>query len=741
MKRRKQNNTFDYDFSGWATKYNVGCSDGRTILPGAFQHADTQVVPLIYNHNHDDPNNVVGKALLHSTEDGVYCYGSFNNSKSGKSAKKSVAHGDIDALSIYANHLRESQNGEVYHGDIKEVSLVLSGANIEAKIDNVMCHGSEDGQSAIIYSGVTGLQLEDELMHGEDEGDDDMDGMTEQEYEETLAAAEEDFNSLTDEGRDVMYAMLSEVTGEEYDDETELTDQELLLGMAMMSELEEGDGSDDDDYDDEEDYDEDDEEDYDDEEGDDDDEMKHNDFDCNEMAAAYDAEVIGFADAMLKEAKTQNKSFRDTVMAHSDEFSVGGSLMHGEDGELYHGGGDDGQAALEAFMATYPRVEHETPGVDYGVTNIDNLYPEPTAVGGIGVIRRRTDWVGKVLNGASKTGFSRIRATYADFKEDQARAKGYIKGSYKKSEVISLLRRKTEPATIYVKNTFDRDDLIDTESVLSLAPMVKGEMRKSLDEEKALAMLVGDGRDLNDEDKIKPDAIRPIACEPDLFNIKWQVATSNNFVWDVIAACRKSRKNYRGSGNMTMFTSEWLVSRMLVAEDALGRKMFPTRAALAKRLGVEEIVTVPRFFVNGDFITVPYGDGTRQVLAVLINMKDYTVGTDKHSHAAFFEDFDIDFNKEKYLLEERFCGAMTEPFSAITLFLAPVSDNTTKSLEPTITDSNGNVVDSTFKAAFKGKDTKTKVKSDRKGYEASGNKYFGKDVPASDTNGSSYLSK
>lgn len=715
---KKQDNVFEYDFSGWATKYNVGCSDGRTILPGAFQHSDDTIVPLIFNHNHTDAKNIVGKALLHSTDDGVYMYGNFNDSEMAESAKKAVAHGDIDSLSIYANHLRE-QSGNVYHGDIKEVSLVLSGANIEAKIDNVLCHDEEQGDSAIIYSGVTGLEIEDSLMHGDDD-----------DYDDDIDDEEEDEEALTEEEIEALQEAFEE-----------LSDEEKLETMALLQDLEDGKitieelaemASDDDDDDD------DDEDDYEDEEGDDDD-MKHSAFDANSEAQAFTDATLGFADAMLNMAKANNTSFRETVLAHSDEFSFSGSLMHadGDDPDTGAGGSDpDGSAAIEAFMSMYPRVENEKSGVDYGVTNLENLYPEPTAVGGIGVIRRRTDWVGKVLNGSSKTGFSRIRATYADFNEEMARAKGYIKGSYKKSEVISLLRRKTEPATIYVKNTFDRDDLIDTASVFSIAPFVKKEMQNSLDEEKALAMLVGDGRDLSDEDKIKPDAIRPIAEEPDLFNIKWQVAMSNNFVWDVISTCRKSRKNYRGSGNLTMFCSDWLVSRMMVAEDALGRKMFPTTAALAKRLGVSEIVTVPRFFCKGDFIEVNYNGSKRKVLAILINMKDYTVGTDKHSNRSFFEDFDIDFNKEKYLLEERFCGAMTEPFSAITIFVAPANDNTTKSLEPTNTAGR---ID--FKAAMAGKDTKTKVKSDRSGYEADGNKYFGKKPTDANQGDSSYLNK
>lgn len=737
---------FNYDFSGWATVYNVGCTDGRTILPGAFEHADDTIVPLCYNHGHDSIDNVIGKALLHSCDEGVYMYGAFNDTKNGRKSKEAVAHGDIDSLSIYANHLRE-QNNNVYHGDIKEVSLVLSGANIEAKIDNVLCHDDSEGNAAIIYSGEKIEYDPETLMHSDDEED----NMSQEEYAEY---AESVFDSMDDAQKTLFLAATGAVEVDNIDELIEdsediidsMDEEQKELFFTAVENVE----NDDEDYDDEdeEDYDDEDEEEYDDEEYEDEEEyddddadedeggelghsdfyggacMKHNAFDnCVDENYISHAELEQFGNTLIAEA-IERGSMKKAVLAHDD-------------------------TDVDAFMATYPRVEHEVPGVDYGITDMNQLLPDYHEINPMPtVVKTDDEWKNVILNGAHKSPFSRIRSTMADFDEQHARAKGYIKGRYKKAEVISLLRRTTEPTTIYIKQSFDRDDVIDA-TVFSFIPFVKKEMESKLDKEKALAALVGDGRALTDEDKIPEDKIRPIATEAELYNIQYIVGTaaitgtsggSNTYdkfnrpvnskstsnlgiVDNLIRACLKSKKMYRGSGNMVMFCSPWLISQFLIVEDRLGRKLFKDVNKVAQRLGVSKIVPVPDFIVNGDLIKRKDQKGVeRPLLAVLINPSDYTIGTDVHSHRAFFEDFDIDYNKNKFLYEERFCGSMVEPFSAITIF-GTKSDHSEDDIayapvQSDCTDENLSTV------LGRQADQKYAVNDDRTGYKKNGKKSY-----------------
>lgn len=556
-----------YDFSGWATRNNLRCSDGRTIMKDAFKHNDGQTVPLVWNHQHNDPLNVLGHALLENRDEGVYAYCKFNETESGKNAKLLVEHGDVSALSIYANRLKQ-QGSNVIHGDIREVSLVLAGANPGAFIDSVMSHGEESDDEAIIYTG------EDiSLFHADEKKDKPVDEKSED--EETVADV---FNTLTEKQKTVVYAMIGKAL-EEKEESEDNNDNDNSKGGNKT--------------------------------------MKHNVFD-NEDAKK---DVLSHSDmeAIFADAKRYG-SLKDSVLAH-------------------------------------------------GIEQIDYLFPDAKNVTDTPqFIRRDMGWVQKVMNSVHHTPFSRIKSVLADITEDDARAKGYIKGKQKKDEVFTLLKRTTTPTTIYKKQKLDRDDVVDITD-FDVVAWLKSEMRMMLDEEIARAILVGDGRLSSSDDKINEQNIRPIWKDDDLYTIKAPVevasnATSDQKAKEFIRTVIKARKNYKGSGEPTLYTTEDVLTDCLLMEDTTGRVIYDSVDKLATALRVKEIVTVP--VMEGLSRTDSEGN-TLNLMGLIVNLADYNVGADKGGAVNMFDDFDIDYNAQKYLIETRCSGALIKPYSAIAL--------------------------------------------------------------------------
>ena len=561
-----------YDFSGWATKNNLKCSDGRTILKDAFKENDGQKVPLVWNHQHNDPNNVLGHALLENRNDGVYAYCAFNDTEAGQQAKQLVEHGDVASLSIYANKLKQRGN-DVVHGVIREVSLVLAGANPGAFIDVVMSHG-EDAEG----DGVISMMEDISLSNGEI--DDNTISHAEENKEDKKVA--EDSKDMTIQ--DVINTMTEDQKNAMY----------YLIGKAIEGDDENDEGGDKN--------------------------MKHNVFDqtedTQENTLSHDA-----MNTIISDAKRYG-SLKESFLAHAQE---------------------------------------------YGIENIDYLFPEAETLNKTPeFIKRDTGWVSKVMNGVHHTPFSRIKSMFADITEDDARAKGYIKGNLKKEEVFSLLKRTTTPTTIYKKQKLDRDDVIDITD-FDVVAWLKTEMRMMLDEEIARAILIGDGRLSSSDDKINEQNIRPIVSDADLYTIKTKITIANNATSDnkakaFIRSVIKSRKNYKGSGEPTLYTTEDLVTDCLLLEDNTGRVIYDSLEKLKNVLRVKEIVTVPVMEGLKD------AEGN-DVLAIVVNLADYNVGADKGGAINMFDDFDIDYNQQKYLIETRCSGALTKPYSAIVISL------------------------------------------------------------------------
>lgn len=556
----------DYDFSGWATKNDLRCSDGRVIKKDAFKHNDGQVVPLVWNHQHAGAENVLGHALLKNMPDGVYAYGKFNETEQGLNAKMLVQHGDIVSLSIFANRLK--QNGpNVMHGDIKELSLVLAGANPGALIDNVIAHGEESNEEAIIYTGENISLDEPDLSH-EDKNEEPKKEEKEVENEKTV---KDILDSMTEEQRNVCYAMVGQALESKEDDNEEGGE-----------------------------------------------EMKHNIFD-------------------------QDEREEEGVLSHSE---------------------------LETIIADAKRYgSMKDSFLQHGIENIDYLFPEAKNLNmPPEFIKRDTGWVAKFMNDVRKSPFSRIKSMFANITEDEARAKGYIKGKLKKDEVFSLLKRTTTPTTVYKKQKLDRDDVVDITDIDVIA-WIKGEMRMMLDEEIARAALVGDGRLSSSDDKINETNIRPIWTDEDLFTIKGAIDAKSTDSADVIAkafikGCVKNRKKYKGSGEPTLFTTEDMLTDCLLLEDMNGRVIYDTVDKLAKALRVKEIITVP--VMEG--LTRTATDGKKfNLLGIIVNLKDYNIGADKGGAVNMFDDFDIDYNAMKYLIETRCSGALIKPYSAMAI--------------------------------------------------------------------------
>ena len=556
-----------FDFSGWATRNNLKCSDGRTIMKDAFKHNDGQTVPLVWNHQHNDPLNVLGHAKLENRNEGVYAYCVFNETEAGKNAKLLVEHGDVSALSIYANQLKQ-QGSSVLHGAIREVSLVLAGANPGAFIDSIIRHGEESDEEAIIYTG------EDISFSHADEKEEEkeMKNVNKPESEETVADV---FNTLSEKQKTVVYA---------------------LIGQALEDQA----GDDDDD-----------------DESTGGENMKHNVFEQDDY---YNNNVLSHSDMteIISDAKRYG-SLRDSVLAH-------------------------------------------------GIEHLDYLFPEAKSLNNPpDWISRDMGWVQKVMGGVHNTPFSRIKSMFADITEDDARAKGYIKGNLKKEEVFSLLKRTTTPTTIYKKQKLDRDDVIDITD-FDVVAWLKSEMRMMLDEEIARALLVGDGRLNSSDEKINETNIRPIWKDEDLYTIKATVEggatdTPDQKAKFFIRSAIKARKNYKGSGEPTLYTTEDTLTDCLLMEDTTGRIIYDSVSKLATALRVKEIITVP--VMEGLKRTV--GGKDHNLVGIIVNLSDYNIGADKGGAVNMFDDFDIDYNAQKYLIETRCSGALVKPYSAIAL--------------------------------------------------------------------------
>ena len=593
-----------YDFSGWATRNDIKCADGLTIRQDAFADCDGMEVPLVYMHDHKDPENVLGHALLENREEGVYCYGSFNeDTKQGQMAKALVAHGDITSLSIFANQLVK-KGTDVLHGAIREVSLVLAGANPGATIDfPVLQHSDgsyEDIETEAIMSFSQPLSMSEECAHYLDEDDDD-----------TLAHVDDEVEEDEDEEDD------DDPSVEEVMETLNENQQALLEGM---------------------------------------------------MGLAYQQ---GIEDATNGEVEDEEED--DAEDDEVEQSAIGGNEMHKNVFEketnetLQHGiSAEDASAILKECATSQSSMKNTT--LAHGIDQIDWLFPEAkTATATPGWIKRDTGWVAGVMNGVHHVPYSRIKSMFADIREDEARAKGYIKDEYKKEEVFSLLKRSTTPQTVYKKQKLDRDDIIDITD-FDVVAWIKAEMRMMLDEEIARAIMIGDGRLASSEDKIKEEHVRPIWKDDELYSVKVRVtydngATDNDKAQANIKALIKNRKFYKGSGNPKFYTTEDVLADMLLITDTTGRFIYESVQSLANKLRVSEIVTVPVF----DNQTRTDNGTTYQLLGIMVNLQDYSVGADKGGAVNMFEDFDIDYNKETYLIETRISGALTVPFSAIVL--------------------------------------------------------------------------
>ena len=584
---------FKYDFSGWATKNDLLCSDGRTIRRDAFKDNDGKVVPLVWNHDHTDPSNVLGHALLKNVSDGVYAYGSFNSNPKAIEAATLLAHGDIKALSIWANKLQQ-RGGDVLHGDIKEVSLVLAGANPAAIIDSVMVHGEESDEEAIIYTGEnichSSGELKDEVEETEEtveHADDKADEPEKSDDDETVAGI---FETLSEKQKNAVYALIGEIISRNKGKENEDNKEEDSV-------------------------------------------MKHNVF------------------------EQQNGDQQENVLCHDD-------VKAAFDDAKRYGSLKDSFVAHGLKEVTY--MAHADG--DYGIKNIDYLFPEARNINNtIDFIKREDSWVRDFMSRVHRSPFSRIKSIHANITEDEARAKGYIKGNMKKEEVFTLLKRSTTPTTVYKKQKLDRDDVLDITDLDTVA-LVKGEMRGMLDEEIARAALVGDGRSASDDDKINEVNIRPIWTDADLYSIKVPIAVAagdddNKKATNFIRAAIKSRKNFRGSGTPVLYTTEDMLSDMLLLTDTTGRDIYDTVEKLCKKLRVSEIITVP--VMEG--LTRQVESKTRTLAGIIVNLQDYNIGADKGGSINMFEDFDIDYNQMKYLIETRCSGALTKPYSAMVL--------------------------------------------------------------------------
>lgn len=560
-----------WDFSGWATRNDLHCSDGRTIRRDAFKDCDGKTVPIFWNHQHESVDNVLGHGLLENRPEGVYFYGAFNDDEEGVKARKRVQHGDIRSLSIMANQLKQI-GSDVIHGIIREVSLVPAGANPGAFIDTVMEHGEEVGDAMIIgYD-------ENLVVYHADELDDTNPKDTPKEDDKTL---EDIIASMSDDQKTVMYGLVGEALGLNPEDET-LEQSEKLGGN----------------------------------------DMKFNVFENRDKGRV-----------------------KTGVLMHSD----GSEVTVDEISEIF-------KDAKRLGSLKDAVLQHGIDQVDYLFPDDRTITTQPT------FIQRDMGWVTDVMNSVHHTPFARVKSVVADITEDDARAKGYIKGKMKKEEFFGLIKRRTEPTTVYKKQKMDRDDMIDITD-FDIAAWLKTEMRMMLNEELARAYLIGDGRPASSDDHINDQNIRPVAFDDDLFTVHADIevassATDDDKAKAIIRGVIKNRKLYRGSGNPVMYTTEDVLTDMLLLEDTLGHALYADETALARKMRVSKIVTVPVM----ENVT---GKNGNPLVAVVVNMRDYNVGADRGGAVNMFDDFDIDYNQQKYLIETRCSGALTVPYSAM----------------------------------------------------------------------------
>ena len=601
-----------YDFSGYATKVGIKCSDGRTILQDAFAHCDGKKVPLVYQHLHNDPKNVLGHAMLENRPDGVYAYCSLNNTEAGKTAKALVQHGDISALSIYANSLVQ-KSSNVIHGVIREVSLVLSGANPEAYIDNLAFEHSDgsittDESEAFICAGAIihdGIEIP-EVSDNQDSSEESISHADDKKDPEDQKTVGEVFDTLNEEQKTVVYTMIAQAleTQDGEDEEKEDVKHSNIKG---------------------------------------DETMKKNIFDKDSAAT----EVKGLTRADLRtifnDARQSQSTLKNAFLAHGYE-SISDALADYEH-----------QDEVLAHAATY------------GIDNIGYLFPDArTTTNTPQFIKRDTEWVSKVFGAAKHVPFSRIKTVLADITADEARARGYIKGNEKADEVITLLKRTTDPQTVYKKQKLDRDDIIDITD-FDVVVWLRMEMRMMLEEEIARAQLVGDGRLSSSDDKIKEDKIRPIATDDAIYTIEIQIpesATTAQMIDEII----KGRKQYKGTGTPAFYTTPDVNGDMLLLKDTTGRRLYNTEADLAAGIRAREIIEVPVMENKVVVLTPATATETglqKRLVGISVNMTDYSLGADKGGSISMFDDFDIDFNQFKYLIETRCSGALTMPHSAI----------------------------------------------------------------------------
>ena len=591
------------DFSGYATKANIKCSDGRTILPDAFKDCDGTTVPLVWQHGHSNVDNVLGHAKLENRKDGVYAYGFFNESNAAKNAMQAVKHKDVTSMSIYANQLQQD-GGNVRHGVIREVSLVLSGANPEARIDNVYIKHSDGYREeledeAVIYSG--------ELMHS------DQSGNAEPQKEENKS---EDKEESSDNKEETIQDVLDSMTPKQL----EVT--EYLVGLAASEEKED--------------------------KGEENNQSDDKSDQSDQSAQHSDT---------TPEGDTMNRNVFEKNGGEAKQFKASDNVLsHSEIKSIFEDAQNNTKSLHQSILA-----HAESKG--YGVDNIEFLFPEAKALQDTPeFISRQMDWVNDVLSGAKKVPFSRIKTVYADITHDEARAKGYITGNMKKEEYFGLAKRETHPTTIYKKQKLDRDDIIDV-TTMDIVAWLWAEMRVMLNEEIARAVLFGDGRDVDDEDKIDEKKIRPIATDHEFFTHKIFVKKGIK-AEEMVEAVIRAKKYYKGSGNLTLFTSEDLITEMLLEKDQLGRRLYADEGALRSALRVNKISTTD--ILDPD--TMDPKSRIAGLRAILVNMNDYVIGTDKGGEITRFDDFDIDYNQYKYLLEGRMSGSLTKRKSAIAIW-------------------------------------------------------------------------
>lgn len=587
----------NFDFSGWATRNDLLCGDGRTIRKNAFKHCDGATVPLVWNHDHTNSEAVLGHALLENKDDGVYAYCTFNDTDSGKNAKALVEHGDVRSLSIYANKLKQIGK-DVIHGTIRELSLVLAGANPGAYIDFVMAHGDDEGEALYACYDESALVVchaaeKKEEKKEEKKGDDSVADM-----KETTKVSEEKSENSDKTIKDVLNDISNKVTKDEMD---------VIYGLVGMALSESSDEEDDEDEDD----------------------VEHSE-------GGYEGMKYNIFDE-----ETKNNEAVD-VLSHSD---------------------------MEEIFSNAKKCGTLSEAVlQHGIEQIDYLFPDTKSIDAVpGFIKRDTTWVADVMNAVHHTPFSRVKSIFADITEADARAKGYIKGNLKAEEVFSLLKRETVPTTIYKKQKIDRDDMIDITD-FDVVAWLKTEMRMMLDEEIARAILIGDGRSSSSNDKINEQNVRPIWTDEDGYTVKVAVnvteaTTDDEKAKAFIRSVIKSRKEYKGSGTPSMFLSEDMLTNCLLLEDVNGRVIYDSIDKLATALRVKKIVPVP--VMENQTRTV--GSKNHELAGIYVNLVDYNVGADKGGAVNLFDDFDIDYNQQKYLIETRISGALTKPFAAVAI--------------------------------------------------------------------------